>query len=74
VRPRHPSSAQGRAAGAALGVSVATDVTVEPNPEIKPIPDAEINPITSGIRSIADGVPEQQLDLNRPIREADINV
>jgi hypothetical protein len=61
VRPRHPSSAQGPAAGAALGVSVATDVTVEPNPEIKPIPDAEINPITNaGIRSIADGVPEQQ--------------
>ena len=60
MRPRHPSSAQGPAAGAALGVSVATDVTVEPNPEIKPIPDAEIKPITSGIRSIADGVPEQQ--------------
>ena len=53
VRPRHPSSAQGPAAGAALGVSVATDVTVEPDPEIIPITDAEIKPNT-------DAVPEQQ--------------
>jgi hypothetical protein len=69
ARPRHPSSAQGPAAGAALGVSVATDVSVEPDPQIIPITDAEIKPNTDAdVNRIADGqinpitdtVPEQQ--------------
>jgi hypothetical protein len=65
--PRHSQSAEGPAEGAALGAGdVSTDsdaagVNVEPDPEIVPIPDAEINAITNaGIRPIADGVPEQQ--------------
>jgi hypothetical protein len=59
VRPRHPPSAKGPATGAALGAgdggagSDAASVNVELDPEIQPIPDAEIKPST-------DSIPEQQ--------------